>query len=475
MDQIDINAYFQELTTQESLIFIAFCLGAFLFGLLFGVILRGRKVRRLKRELKKKDRQIAELQETISQHDEQIALKEADLKKAAYDLNQAQLAADRYEQEKNDLHKQVYQLRNELDKNQESGAGYGATLDELNDQILGLKTRNQELQTKLRQTEGGDPSAEMKALQQQVAYLKQRNEELQQQLEGSGGEDAEAAQVRIQALQQQVQYLKQQNTELAAKKSAPTPPAGDGQRIKMLEAQVKQLQAENDRLQTDLTQMRNSTPAAARTTTASEEKTDDLPEPEPRVKPGITQDIFASDRAMLRAQEGDDLSLIDGIGPFLEKKLNDVGVTTYKQMADWSAADIARITKQIQYFEGRIEKDNWVGQAKILRDTPTRDLPKKPAESLGVDVNQGDDLKVVEGIGPKIEAILKSAGITTLAELAKADPADLEMMLTQADARYRMHEATTWPAQARLAANGDWDVLEDYQETLKGGRDDYRD
>jgi predicted flap endonuclease-1-like 5' DNA nuclease len=178
---------------------------------------------------------------------------------------------------------------------------------------------------------------------------------------------------------------------------------------------------------------------------------------------------------MLRAQERDDLSLIEGLGPFLEKKLNDIGVTTYKQVADWSDADIARVTKQIQYFEGRIEKDNWVGQAKILRDTPASELPKKPAESLGVDVNQGDDLKVVEGIGPKIEALLKSAGITTLAELAKADPADLEMMLTQADARYRMHEATTWPAQARLAANGDWDVLEDYQETLKGGRDDYGD
>jgi predicted flap endonuclease-1-like 5' DNA nuclease len=168
-------------------------------------------------------------------------------------------------------------------------------------------------------------------------------------------------------------------------------------------------------------------------------------------------------------QSRDDLSRIDGIGPFIEKKLNDANVYTFEQIASWSDADIKIITQRIQYFEGRIEKDNWIGQAKILVDAPP--LEPNNEETTTLDSNNNDDLKVIEGIGPKIESILKSAGITSLEQLAKSDPADLQLILEQNEAHYHMHDSTTWPAQARLAANGDWDVLEDYQDELIGGRE----
>lgn len=61
----------------------------------------------------------------------------------------------------------------------------------------------------------------------------------------------------------------------------------------------------------------------------------------------------------------DDLKRIRGIGVLIEKKLNSMGVTSYGQIANWSAADIDRIS-QVLDFKGRIERENWVEQARIL-------------------------------------------------------------------------------------------------------------
>ena len=80
-----------------------------------------------------------------------------------------------------------------------------------------------------------------------------------------------------------------------------------------------------------------------------------------------------------------------------------------------------------------------------------------------------DDLKIVEGIGPKIEGILHDAGIKTFAELAATSVAQLEKIVRE-DAGIRIAFPDTWPEQARLAAAGEWDTLETLQDELKGGR-----
>ena len=61
----------------------------------------------------------------------------------------------------------------------------------------------------------------------------------------------------------------------------------------------------------------------------------------------------------------DDLKRVRGVGVLLEKKLNSLGVTTYEQVANWTGADIDRIS-QVLDFKGRIERENWVEQARIL-------------------------------------------------------------------------------------------------------------
>jgi len=82
-----------------------------------------------------------------------------------------------------------------------------------------------------------------------------------------------------------------------------------------------------------------------------------------------------------------------------------------------------------------------------------------------------DDLKLIEGIGPKIAGVLYEAGIETFAQLAATDVHRLEAILREADPRLlRLADPGTWPEQARLAAVGEWDALTGLQATLRGGR-----
>jgi large subunit ribosomal protein L27 len=83
-----------------------------------------------------------------------------------------------------------------------------------------------------------------------------------------------------------------------------------------------------------------------------------------------------------------------------------------------------------------------------------------------------DDLKLVEGIGPKIEELMHAAGITTWAELAAAPIEKLEAILDEAGPRFRIHDPATWGKQAAMADAGQWAELETYQDELKGGRED---
>ena len=83
---------------------------------------------------------------------------------------------------------------------------------------------------------------------------------------------------------------------------------------------------------------------------------------------------------------------------------------------------------------------------------------------------QKDNLTKVEGIGPKVNELLNGAGIMTFADLSKASFDTLKGILTDAGSRYQMMDPTTWPQQAGLAANGQWDELKVLQDKLDGGR-----
>ena len=83
---------------------------------------------------------------------------------------------------------------------------------------------------------------------------------------------------------------------------------------------------------------------------------------------------------------------------------------------------------------------------------------------------ESDDLTKVEGIGPKISEILQEKGITTFAILAETKVEKLSEILAEAGGRYKSHDPQTWPQQAKLAADGNWDELKKLQDELDGGR-----
>ena len=84
---------------------------------------------------------------------------------------------------------------------------------------------------------------------------------------------------------------------------------------------------------------------------------------------------------------------------------------------------------------------------------------------------QRDDLKKIEGIGPKIQKLLNDDQIFTFTELADVPMDRLKGLLRRAGDRYRMHDPTSWPDQAKLAAEGRWKELDEFQDVLLGGRE----
>lgn len=63
------------------------------------------------------------------------------------------------------------------------------------------------------------------------------------------------------------------------------------------------------------------------------------------------------------AADKDDLKVIKGIGPFIEAKLNALGIFTFAQISRFNDEDVTNVTKAIQFFPGRIQRDDWPGQA----------------------------------------------------------------------------------------------------------------
>ena len=123
----------------------------------------------------------------------------------------------------------------------------------------------------------------------------------------------------------------------------------------------------------------------------------------------------------------------------------------------------------------------------ILLIRSTR-LSEKEAEEIKVDEGHGetqaaeiavsklevsetskqDDLTRIEGIGPKINAMLYEAGITTFEQLSNTEISKLDELLDAAG--YTFANPNSWPEQAKLASKGEWGQLEELHDKLVGGR-----
>lgn len=414
---MDINNFFSGFQTQDSYAILFITLIAFLLGLLTAYLLRGAKIAELKKQLEEAKKRVPELEAQLAAAQEQLDLKDADLKRAQFEQREAEAKAQRLEDEKNNRYAEELTLNTEIERLRNAGKTQLATIEQLNAQIAHLQVNNEELLGALAVT------APMP-------------------------EDIMEVSASVAPVTPEVQVIADDLT---------------WNRLDALEAKLTQLEAENHALQAAMQTLQTSQAEVVAATPLMAIPDD---EPEPIFVPGgkdVLREKIVVDAAPV---EKDDLTLIVGIGPFLEKKLNELGIYTFEQISTFDAEAITRVTRDIGYFAGRIERDDWIGQASRLQRLKI-EHPEALKPAAGPDVS---NLQTIEGVGPKIEALLKSGGISTLHDLADAPMERLWEIMDSAGEAYRIHDPETWATQARLAVRGEWELLREYQGELKGGR-----
>jgi large subunit ribosomal protein L21 len=108
---------------------------------------------------------------------------------------------------------------------------------------------------------------------------------------------------------------------------------------------------------------------------------------------------------------------------------------------------------------------------KVVEAKPEKAAAPKAEEVKAPKASKkGDDLKIIEGIGPKAAEVLVAAGIDTFAKLAKTKADKVKEILDAAEAKVQHLDPTTWAQQAQLAADGKMDELKKLQDELNGGK-----
>ena len=436
---------FESLNHQDSLFFLLSMLISFLIGFIAAWgMWRGQAVR-YQRDAADWKQKHDDIQLDVSELKEKLDLNTADLAKAKREAEMAleQLAATQSDRQK--WQRDLDQSLEETVKLHASSHIHQATIEDLNNQIAVLKASNEQLAVAGAALGSNQKEAErIGQLEAKIASLEADNERL---LSAAKKEDENV-----------LSLLKSYNDST--------------NRLGSLEAKIGSLMAENEVLKTELADLKASPTAGVTAGAVATEAI--ITATNPADKEAITGGAIATSEArdevmaaigttipLATAEQKDDLTEIKGIGSFLEKKLNALGIFTFEQVSHFDTNLIEKVTAAIEFFPGRIERDNWVGQASQLTLAKTaKAAPIKP-----------DDLKIVEGIGPKIEKLLNEAGIHTWSALAESSVDKIKEVLLNAGERYRIHDPRTWPDQARLAANGDLEKLKQYQDFLSAGKD----
>jgi predicted flap endonuclease-1-like 5' DNA nuclease len=134
-----------------------------------------------------------------------------------------------------------------------------------------------------------------------------------------------------------------------------------------------------------MTPLRSSTPAAS-ARAAPAKKAAPAPAPKPAPAPAPEPAPVAADpvegtrpEALSAPRDGgaDDLKRIKGIGPKLEKLCNSLGFYHFDQIANWTADEVAWVDQNLEGFKGRVTRDTWVDQARLLASGAETEFSKK--------------------------------------------------------------------------------------------------
>ena len=157
------------------------------------------------------------------------------------------------------------------------------------------------------------------------------------------------------------------------------------------------------------------------------------PAPKPAPAPKSTLEVITKDKAPSKS-ERDDLQLINGIGPQMEEMLHGEGIYFFRQLAALDKAGVNELNELLPGFPGRIERDEWVPQARgyasgkapaaapAVRKGGLTKITKDKAPSK----SERDDLKEISGVGPQMEKLLNEEGIYFFRQVASLDKAGVQ-------------------------------------------------
>ncbi|MFO8021689.1 MAG: hypothetical protein R6U65_04420 [Perlabentimonas sp.] len=178
-------------------------------------------------------------------------------------------------------------------------------------------------------------------------------------------------------------------------------------------------------------------------------------------------------------EEKDDLQMISGIGPFIEERLHAIDIYSFKQISKFTAKDIEKINIAIEYFAGRIERDQWVAQAKELLEDEIKEAALNRIRTRNTNIyfdrigiaqkHEADNLTIINGIGGWMEEKLNTLGIFTFRQIANFNDEDEKIVTEAIDYFPGRIERDEWVSQAKelIKAEGKRDIILD---NVKGKR-----
>jgi predicted flap endonuclease-1-like 5' DNA nuclease len=161
-----------------------------------------------------------------------------------------------------------------------------------------------------------------------------------------------------------------------------------------------------------------------------------------------------------KEEEKDDLKMISGIGPFIEERLHALDIYTFRQISKFTKKDIKTIDEAIEYFSGRIERDEWVAQAKELVNDEEKQAEllqriraKKSLifyDRIGTATKEeANDLTEISGIGGWINEKLNALDIYTFRQISNFNDEDIEIVTEAIEFFPGRIERDEWIHQAR--------------------------
>ena len=331
---------FTAMNTEDSIAVLVFLGISFLLGLLFGAWSRAGKINRLKRELADKEMGLKSLRNQYDLLVEQFEKKEDELKISDARANEMSKDITRLTNEKTHFQTELRSAREQLERLQEENLNYANQIAELGDGGEGVIIDP----ITVVDTSSGNGLNDSTAMIDEVQN--DRLSLIEEKLEKLVLENANLKEEMV-------------NLEKTALSSTPVILGGGG-----TVGGSTGIDIETGEEVLDLSEV----PVVEVPDTFDQEVLEeDYGEMSPqergeraKVKIGA---LLGTKIPRANISEKDDLKKIEGIGPFIEMKLNDVGIYTFEQVSMLNEESISLITDAIQFFPGRIEKDDWVGQA----------------------------------------------------------------------------------------------------------------